>query len=115
MPKSKKSWKESQRARQAKQQSAEEARQMQQEQNSKKKSRSLPKGKILLIVTLVLLALGVYAAIQLAATPAVPTTFIPVHIRADGSVDPSNASISTVTTNQYAFTADFYGSIVIEK
>jgi hypothetical protein len=38
-----------------------------------------------------------------------------IYIRADGSIEPSTASISTIDNVTYTFTGNIYGSIVVER
>ena len=108
MPK-KKSWKERHIERQKKQQGSQKAYQTQRERDAKRKPRHWPIGKILVAVFLIAIVVGVYALWQYSTKP-----FTLIYIRADGSVDPSTASILNVD-NRYTFTADIYGSVVIEK
>ena len=117
MPKKrkKKNWKDSQHERQVKQRNIQTAQEMEREKKAKKKPRQLPKGKIFLAISLIALILGVYAVWQYATKPIAQVPFTAIYIRADGSVEPSNASISNFENNYYAFTADIYGSIVIER
>ena len=113
--KKKKSWKENQQERQIKQRNAQAAYEIQKKKLAKRKPRQWPKGKIVLVIFMIAIILGVYAIWQYTTEPItqIPLTFI--YIRADGSVDPSNASISNVDNSYYTFTADIYGSIVIER
>ena len=110
--KKKKSWKEIQRERQIKQQRAQAAHQARRE----RKPRQWPKGKVLVAVCLIALIVGAYLVWQyikpLEESP--PQSGV-IYIRADGSVDPSNASIFNVGNVSYTFTADIHDSIVIER
>jgi parallel beta-helix repeat protein len=116
MPKKKKkSWKERQRERQKKQRSGQPVQETQKANKAKKKPRKWPKGKVVLGISLIVIVLGVYAVWQYAIVPAIPKSFTVIYIRSDGSVAPSNASISNVGNNDYALTADIYGSVVIER
>jgi hypothetical protein len=64
---------------------------------------------------LIVLILGGYAVWQYAVESFAPKPFIIIYIRADGSVEPSSASILNVGNSNYTFTADIYGSIVVER
>ncbi len=111
--KKKKSWKNNQRTRQARQQGTEKVQPQRKE--GKKRSAIISKGKIIGAISLIVLVVGVYAAIQYQKSPIIQESFSVVYIRTDGSMDPSNASISSVENNHYVFTSDIYGSLVIEK
>jgi len=110
--KKKKSWKEIQRERQIKQQRAQAAHQARRE----RKPRQWPKGKVLVAVCLIALIVGAYLVWQyIKPLEEPPPQSGVIYIRADGSVDPSNASILNVGNVSYTFTADIHDSIVIER
>lgn len=119
----KKSWRDIQRERQKRQQRAEEAFKIQMEREAKRKSRKLPKGKILLAAITLIVILGVYGLWQLTTTPTTPTggttPVTPVSgyivIMPDGTVNPSNAPISYDGGNRYTFTTDISNPIIVGR
>ncbi len=70
------------------------------------------KDKIASGMTLAFLSLGILS-LNFNIQPT--NVYEPIYIRADGSVDPRNTSISTVDNITYAFTDSLYNSIVVEK
>jgi len=116
--KKKKSWKERQRERQIAQQRAQEAREMQREIEAARKPRKWPKGKILGAVCSVILIFGAYSAWQYVIleepSPSIPTGGT-IYIRADGSIEPLTANITSADNVTYTFTGNNYDSLVIER
>jgi len=124
MPKKekKKSWKERQRERQIKQQRIQEAHQVQSAREAKRKPRQWPKGKILLVVCLLIIIFGAYVAWQYTSNstssdgtvPVTPTPGV-IYIWPDGNVSPSTAPISNIGNSRYTLTADIYDPLIIGR
>jgi len=110
MSKNKKRLKERQHERQMKQQKSEEAQQKRREAKPKKNSRQLSKKKIFLTISLIVIILGVILVWQFSIKH-----FMTIYISADGTIDPSTATISNLDNSHYTFTADIFGSIIIER
>ena len=117
--KKKKSWKERQRERHTKQQKAQEARRMRKERETKKRSWQWPKGKILGAVCLLVLIFGAIWAWQYIKPFTIleepPPTGGAIYVRADGSVEPLTANITSADNVTYTFTDNNYDSIILEK
>jgi len=120
--KKKKSWKERQRERHIRQQRAQEVYQIQREREAERKPRKWRKGKVLGAICLLVLIFGAYVAWQytkpsviLEEPPPLTPTGGAIYVRADGSVDPSTASILNAGNIYYTFTADIHDLIVIER
>ncbi len=117
--KSKKSLKERQRERQRKQRSAQEAYQIQKEKKTKRKPRQWLNRKTLGVFFLLILILGAYWAWQymLPFLEWKEPSFMDgtIHIKADGSVKPLTANITSVNNVIYTFTDNNYGSIIVER
>jgi len=71
--------------------------------------------KIGFICVAVLVVILICMWMPLSIPKALGETYITVYIRSDGSVEPSNAPISTVDKHYYKLTSDLLGSIVIER
>jgi len=116
--KKKKSLKERQRERQIKQQRAQEAYQIQRERKTKRRPRQWLNGKTLGVVCLLILIFGAYWAWQyilpfiILEEPS-PTS-VTIYIKADGSVEPLTANITSADNVIYTFTDNNYGSIIVE-
>ncbi len=107
---SKKDFKEKQRERQIKLQRSEEAQQKRKEADAKKTPRRLPKKKIFLAIFLIAIVFGVILVWQFGIK-----TYTTIYIMSDGTVDPSTAPISKLENGHYTFTADIFGSIIINQ
>ena len=107
---SKKDFKEQQRERQIKLQKAEEAKQKRKEAEAKKNPRRLPKKKMFLGILLIVLVVGVILVWQFGIK-----TYTTITIMSDGTIDPSTAPISKLDNGRYTFTADIFGSIIINQ
>lgn len=71
--------------------------------------------KICFICVAILVMILMYMWMPLSISKALGETYITVYIRPDGSVEPSNAPITTTDKHYYKLTGNLLGSIVIER
>jgi len=71
--------------------------------------------KICFICVAILVMILIYMWMPLSISKALGETYITVYIRPDGSVEPSNAPITTTDKHYYKLTGNLLGSIVIER
>ena len=92
-----------------KQQRSDEARRKRRAAKAKNNPRKWPSKKALLAISLIIIVFGAVLVWQLSIKH-----FTTIYIRSDGTVDPSSAALSNLGNSQYMFTADIFGSIVVE-
>ena len=106
----KKSWKEKQQERLKKHQDSEEARKKRREAKTNKKSKILLSKKNFIVILIIILTVSIVVVWQLSVK-----NFTIIYIRSDGTVDPESAALVSISNEEYEFTSDIFGSLVIQR